>query len=437
MSRALAASLIILAGSTPGFAHDIPNARVDRSIQATLGPGRLRVDYEVSLAELTLTQDLRQLIGELPGADRQAWFEEYGRVTGPLNARGLLVEVDGHELELRSAGFDLAIEGHPRYTFHLAAAIPPGGRLVVNDTNYVASEGTSRLAIRGVGGVSVRGDSLPGDVALIPIRPVWELSDPEERRTKRLVVDYLGPSIPVNISPQVPSASPGRAAGGPSGLSGLLDRAGGRAWPALLLAAFVLGAAHAIQPGHGKTIVAASSIGPEGGPFRGAVLGLATATVHLASVALIAAILWATRSARPGEIHLALARSAGFAIAAIGSWRLGRHLAGFGEHDGPVGHEAIGHRGLIPLAMAGGIVPCWDAVGLVLLSEAIGRLALGLSLLAAFSLGMATVLVAVGAASSRLRASFDRVDGRGRWGRRFGILGGIILAVMGLAMLRN
>ena len=35
------------------------NARVDRSIQATLAPGRLAIDYEVSLSELTLTQDLR------------------------------------------------------------------------------------------------------------------------------------------------------------------------------------------------------------------------------------------------------------------------------------------------------------------------------------------------------------------------------------------
>ena len=40
--------------------HDIPNQRVDRSIQVTLTPGRLEIDYEVSLTELTLTQDLRR-----------------------------------------------------------------------------------------------------------------------------------------------------------------------------------------------------------------------------------------------------------------------------------------------------------------------------------------------------------------------------------------
>jgi ABC-type nickel/cobalt efflux system permease component RcnA len=205
----------------------------------------------------------------------------------------------------------------------------------------------------------------------------------------------------------------------------------------LLLVAFALGAAHAIQPGHGKTMVAASSLGPGGGPFRGALLGLATATAHLASVALIAAALWATRASRLGEFHLTLARSAGFTIAAIGFWRLGRHLAGFGEHEESAhpGHE--GNMSLFVLALAGGIVPCWDAVALIILAEAIGRLALGLALLAAFSLGMAAVLVAVGAAASRFRAAIDRTEGRNRWSRRLGIAGGLILAAIGLSLLRN
>ncbi len=182
--------LLSLAAPTLVVGHDIPNARVDRSIQATLSPGRLRVDYEVSLSELTLTQDLRRLIGELPGAERKGWFEEYGRVLGPLDAKGLLVAVDGEPIDLNSIGFVLEIESHPRYTFHFEAEVPAKGRLTLNDTNYVASEGTSRLALKSSGGVSVRGDSLPSDVASIPIVPVWQLSDAEERRTRSLKVEY-------------------------------------------------------------------------------------------------------------------------------------------------------------------------------------------------------------------------------------------------------
>ena len=47
----------LIGGTAEG--HDIPNQRVDRSIQVTVKPGDLQVDYEVGLTELTLTQDLR------------------------------------------------------------------------------------------------------------------------------------------------------------------------------------------------------------------------------------------------------------------------------------------------------------------------------------------------------------------------------------------
>src|SRR3954463_5258456 len=100
--RSLIPSLMLLCSPPIAtLAHDIPNARVDRSIQATLLPGRLTIDYEVSLSELTLTQDLRMLIGVLPGADRRDWFVSYGREVGPLNARGFLVNVDREPLELQ------------------------------------------------------------------------------------------------------------------------------------------------------------------------------------------------------------------------------------------------------------------------------------------------------------------------------------------------
>src|SRR6476661_2119968 len=96
----------IVLTSTPAPGHDIPNARVDRSIQVTVHPGRLTLDYEASLSELTLTQDLRALIGTLPGADRGAWFDRYGRETGPLIAKGLIVAIDGRRYPLRYRGFD-------------------------------------------------------------------------------------------------------------------------------------------------------------------------------------------------------------------------------------------------------------------------------------------------------------------------------------------
>ncbi|HEX8199406.1 MAG TPA: ABC transporter permease, partial [Isosphaeraceae bacterium] len=428
-------------------AHDIPNARVDRSIQATVRPGRLEVDYEVSLSELTLAQDLRGLIGSLPGSDRAALFDRYGRETGPLNARGLLVEVDGRPVESRFRGFDLAVEEHPRYTFRLEAELPPRGRLALQDTNYVASEGTSRLALRGRDGVTIRGDDGPEDVRQVAARPAWRLSDAEERRTKQLVVDYEVAAALAN-APLHPTVSPGGRGQGegaaprgnelpaPGGrLSGLLDRAAGLSLGGLGLFAFVLGAAHAVQPGHGKTLVAAAVVGERGGWPRGVLLALVTTLAHVGVVVAVAALLAATRFVRYESIDVVLVRLAGFAIAAIGLWRLGRHLAGYGEHDAGES-PGPGGRGIIGLGLAGGLVPCWDAVILIVVAEMVGRLALGLLLLVAFSLGMAAVLVAVGLVAARVRGLVAAADRGEVWSRRLGIVGGLMLAAIGISLLR-
>jgi ABC-type nickel/cobalt efflux system permease component RcnA len=446
--RIVAATVIVGVAGLVATArgHDIPNAQVDRSIQATVRPGRLDVDYEVSLAELTLARDLRSLIGALPEGDRRDLFERYGAVTGPLNAKGFLVAVDGHEVTLRCRGFDLVIEGHPRYTFHLVGPLPTRGRLTIRDTNFASSEGTSRLAIRGRGGAVVRGDDLPEDVDDIPTRPVWMLSDEEEARTKTVAVTFKAPTPTATVErpailplPQAkprskPAPAPARLGAPSARLAALLDRLEGTSWAWLGLLAVGLGAAHAIQPGHGKTLVAAATLAGRGSWARGVALALIVTATHMAGVLLVALGLWATQSRRYAEINATMARAAGFTIAAIGLWRLGRHAAGLGEHDGPVAVD-VGNRDLIGLGVAGGIVPCWDAVLLVVVAEAIGRLPLGVALVGAFSLGMAAVLVAVGLATARLgRALVDRDGGR-RWERRLGITGGATLAAIGLYLL--
>lgn len=431
---ALAALLVVPAAR----GHDIPNERVDRSIQVRLAPGRVEVDYEVSLSELTLAQDLRSLIGPLPAVDRAALFDRYGRETAPLNARGLLLEVDGEAMGLAARGFDLIVEEHPRYTFRFAAPLPGRGRLVLRDTNYAASEGTSRLALRVADGLDATGYDGPSRVEDVPVRPVWRLSDEEERRTKELAITFEaagpaeGPARPPAVAtptkpmPDRPSRS----------LPGLLDRAPRLSTPALLVLAALIGAAHAVQPGHGKTLVAAATLTGRGTWARGVLLAAIVTAAHLSSVVAIAGALWASRTVRYGAIDAILTDLAGFAIAAVGLWRLGRHLGGYGGH----GHQAeavapTGLRDLIAVGLAGGLVPCWDAVVLIVVAEAVGRLALGISLLVGFSLGMGAVLVAVGALAGRLGGILSTADEDGRWGRRVGLAGSAVLTAMGLYLL--
>jgi ABC-type nickel/cobalt efflux system permease component RcnA len=443
-------------------AHDIPNARVDRSIQVSLDPGRMEVDYEVSLSELTLTRDLRMLVGTLPGVDRQDWFQSYGRETGPLNGRGLLVAIDRRPFELGFRGFELTVEDHPRFLFHYQAATPPGGHLTVQDANFAGSEGTSRLAIRGRGGVVVRGDDLPGDVEAIAIRPVWQLSDGEERRTKYVEVDFTAPMVNPRApeAPRPEQATRLRPAAaqtassirtergiGSAQLTRLLDRTARLPTLGLVLMAMGLGAVHSLQPGHGKTLVAAAVLGERGTWSRGVLLALLTTLTHTGSVLLVALGLWWTQTEQYGAIHLGLAHAAGGLIAAIGFWRLGRHLARFGEHDVPAPAPEPSNpdtlkpdQGLVGLGIAGGLVPCWDAIVLILLAEATGRLALGIALLLAFGLGMGLVLVVVGVLAGRVRRRVVRGRGLdpeayGPWERGLGLASGLTLAVIGIYLL--
>lgn len=447
MRRCYLVLLLVALPSVSAWGHDIPNARVDRSTQATVRPGLLEIQYEVGLAELTLTQDLRNLIGTLPGEDRQGWFERYGTETGPLNAKGFFVSVDGEARPLRFRGFDLKVEEHPRYFFHFDAAIPPRGRLTIQDTNFAGSEGTSRLAVRGAEGVEVRGDNLPPDVALIPIRPVWQLSDEDERRTKRVQVDYrvqvaaVSPRVAAPVAPPPTVLHPPVPAPRPPAiprLSVLLDRASGVTLAGLLAIAFGLGAIHAIQPGHGKTLVAAAVVAERGSWLRGSLLGLIITLTHTGSVLLVAAGLWLSQSSRYQAVHESLARCSGFAIAAIGFWRLGRALGGYDEHDvEPEVRVSPGTRSLVGLGIAGGLVPCWDAVALIVLAEAVGRLPLGVLLLLAFGAGMAAVLVAVGWTAGRFRRLLDdRSRGFG-WVRGLAIAGSLVLCALGLYLMTS
>jgi cytochrome c biogenesis protein CcdA len=78
------------------------------------------------------------------------------------------------------------------------------------------------------------------------------------------------------------------------------------------------------------------------------------------------------------------------------------------------------------------MVPCWDAVGLVVLSAAIGRLAAGVLLVIAFGLGMAAVLVTVGLLAARLRSKITLWPRVRAWEAPLALASGLILCLIGL-----
>ncbi|MCX6631253.1 MAG: hypothetical protein NTW28_26880 [Candidatus Solibacter sp.] len=180
-----------------------------------------------------------------------------------------------------------------------------------------------------------------------------------------------------------------------------------------MLAAFAFGAVHALSPGHGKTLVAAYLVGSRGTPRHAVLLGLIVTFTHTISVfALGLVTLYLSRFVLPETITPILGAISGITIVWVGGTLLYRRTVGQGiappamglahhHGDGRVHThvpEEVSVGGLIALGASGGLVPCPSALVLLLTSVSLGRIGLGLTLLVAFSAGLAVVLTAVGLA---------------------------------------
>ena len=91
------------------------------------------------------------------------------------------------------------------------------------------------------------------------------------------------------------------------------------------LTATLLGGMHALEPGHGKTVVAAYLIGTKGKKIDAVILGLVVTLTHTFSVILlaIAAKVASTKMTLTDEsLHGYIGLVAGLLILAVGIWML-------------------------------------------------------------------------------------------------------------------
>ena len=247
---------------------------------------------------------------------------------------------------------------------------------------------------------------------------------------------------------------------------------------ALVLALF-LGAAHGLEPGHGKTIVAAYLVGARGTVSNALFLGGVVTLTHTMSVILLGLVaLFASQYVLPEQIFPYLGTASGLLIIGLGTWLLVNHLRGRGlgfghshgghhhghhehsheeehHHDHPHGEHHHGHDhthaeehhshsheipnkvtlgSLLTLGISGGIVPCPGALVILLLAVALHRIAFGLLLLVAFSVGLAAILIAIGVLIVKARPLVERFSGDSRWIQRLPIASAVVIIVVGLVM---
>jgi nickel/cobalt exporter len=242
-------------------------------------------------------------------------------------------------------------------------------------------------------------------------------------------------------------------------------------------ASLLAGMAHALTPGHGKTMVAAYLVGTRGTVKDAVLLGIVVTITHTAGIYLLGFLcLWLTSRIRAEVVGQWLSLTSGLLVLGMGFWLFQRGLLHYhgvralpGHAHGPGGHgHSHGHahdqphdhddgatpghshegppgdapasvaatesetrRGVIALGVAGGIVPCFDALAVLIAAVNLGRIELGLALIAAFSVGMALVLVAIGVLMVKAKSTMARFTGEGPLVRALPAVSGGILFLLG------
>jgi nickel/cobalt transporter (NicO) family protein len=271
---AVLAIILLVAGAAGAAAHPLGNFTVNTSSGLRVGSDRLTVDYVVDLAEIPAFQT-RQAVdadhdGQVDGAEADRWRDR----ECPRLAAGLTAAVDGRAVRLavtRSAlTFPEGVGGLPtlRLECALAAPLPVAGRtLTYRDANHQGRVGWREITAVG-DRVTLDATDVPSTSpsARLTRYPQDQLSSPLTRRTATLHYHAGGPAAPTDTpGSAVARGGVDRATAAFAALVGERSGSAGFAVVALLVAVG-LGAAHALAPGHGKTVMAAYLAG---GDHRG------------------------------------------------------------------------------------------------------------------------------------------------------------------------
>ncbi|GHD36485.1 sulfite exporter TauE/SafE family protein [Streptomyces galbus] len=465
---------LALVPPTTASAHPLGNFTVNRYDGLVAAPGRLRVDHVEDLAEIPATQarpDIRRLGTSAWAARRCATAATGSRLT--VDGRAVRLTATGARAVVRPGQAGLTTL---RVECRLTAPLPAGAPVVLAFHSAGATTGPGWREI------TARGDRTTLTASDVPTTsasreltryPKELLSSPADTATAALRVRPGGPAL-VAQERDAPGASvlPRGADRWTRALDGLVARHDltlGFAALALVVAVG-LGALHALAPGHGKTLMAATAAARGGRARLRDVLPLAASVTvtHTLGVVALGLLVTAGSAAAPSVIAwLGLASGALVLLAGAGllrrAWRNRKAAHGPSHphpHDHPHPHAEPEHapapapapralalagaptaprprpahphhggghthththggvthshptaptlRGTLLLGFAGGLVPSPSAVVVLVGAAALGHAWFGLLLVVAYGAGLALTLTAAGFAVVRLGGRVTR-----------------------------
>lgn len=486
--------LCILRGEVS--AHPVPKDNHDRTIVVRLTADAVIVEYRLELDVARAARDLQNVdLSDIQSEDQL--YAVFTRYFGPILADNLVARVDGkpltftcttrkHELldhlrcdfvfrapwkleagkvrtfAFRESNFDL--EDFDRVSVAIEAGrgvrlsqVKAADKTLQDRAPIDRRPGDNEKLRRVAADVVLADTDLPGEYKPAHA-PEGESRQPPGSQAARAKPAADEAAATVKSGPQAPDDAPAQRS--ESLLHLLFDTRHGML--VLLLIAAGLGAAHALTPGHGKTLVAAYLVGERGTVWHAVLLGVVVTVTHTGAVLALAGLGQAFPNALPTAIE-AMELIVGLGIALLGLRLLLRRLSGradhfhlpgrghhhhhhHGDHHHDHTHEQVpdlgkGKVGLWPLVLlgiSGGIVPCWDAIVILMVAVGAGRLAVALPLLVAFSAGLAAVLVGLGVSVVWARrwagAVFGEEERLRRLVRLLPLASALVIMLMGLWM---
>jgi nickel/cobalt transporter (NicO) family protein len=466
MRQALVLALTVGLASAAG-AHPLGNFTTNRQARLVLSPGMLDVRYAIDLAELPAYRELAAMDangdGTADDAERAVWA---ARVATDV-ARNLHVAVDGAPVALGVRSSDAATVpgagGLPtlRVDIALGAPIATRGTVAVRDDDFGGLPGWQEIIVVTGNGVALERSTAATADRTDGLRryPADVLSAPPQVREAEF-------TYAPGVGAPAPAAESGRMRAGAERFGDRLTAiiadprplSAGIVLSGLLIAA-LLGALHALTPGHGKTIVGAHLVGSRGTWRHAVLLGLVVTATHTLGVyALGAGTLIASAWVLPERLLPWLSAVSGLLVVAVGASLLrsrletalhghthehghGHHHHHDHDHDHEHGHSHLppagtspSLRSLVALGVSGGLLPCPSALVVMLGAIALGRTGFGLVLILAFSAGLAAVLTGIGLALVYARGMFDRLPLDGRLARYMPVASAAVISLAGLAI---
>jgi ABC-type nickel/cobalt efflux system permease component RcnA len=459
---ALLALVAALAFVASAAAHPLGNFTINRYSRIEPSGDRLYVLYVLDMAEIPTFQ---------AKSDVDAKGERaYGAGLADSLARRVDATVGGRPVVLHAVKHVLAFPpgqaGLRTTRLEVLLASPPltrGGALTYHDRNYDGRIGWKEIVVQAGSGARVTDSSAPSSSISHELLsyPKNLLQSPLDvtQATAQLTPGTGDGSPPTLIPRTILEQRVGVRAVSDGGFASLITKDHLSVGVILISLAVALfwGAAHALSPGHGKSIVAAYLVGQRGTPRHAVLLGgVVTITHTLGVFGLGLVTLLLSQFIVPDTLYPWLNLIAGLMVVAIGVSVLRSRLRKRRSHSHDHGHEHHHHhdhdhehgphththdvpdnlsaRSLVAVGVSGGLLPCPSALVVLLAAISLHRVAFGLVLIVAFSLGLALTITGIGLVAVYAKRVFGRMSMEGGLIRLLPAVSALVILVAGALM---